>query len=75
MQDELQLMTYHELMGRVQTGILLMFSVLLGSEYGPAVGKRLPDFNLSDQDGKTHTLASVLGPKGALIVLYRSADW
>lgn len=42
---------------------------------GPKVGEAVPDFRLTDQNGVTRTLASILGPKGALLVLYRSADW
>ena len=42
---------------------------------GPQVGAVVPDFNLSDQHGKKWTLQSVMGPKGAMIVFYRSADW
>jgi len=46
-----------------------------GREYGPAVGSRLPSFELPDQGGKLHSLKSLLGPKGAVILFYRSADW
>jgi len=42
---------------------------------GPQVGATVPDFSLRDQHGKTQTLKSVMGPKGAMIVFYRSADW
>ncbi len=42
---------------------------------GPQVGATVPDFSLPDQHGKTQTLKSVMGPKGAMIVFYRSADW
>ena len=42
---------------------------------GPAVGSTLPDFTLRDQRGETHSLTSLLGPKGAMIVFFRSADW
>ena len=42
---------------------------------GPQVGAALPDFRLRDQHGEVHTLKSLLGPKGALIVFFRSADW
>ena len=46
-----------------------------GREYGPAIGTRLPSFELPDQTGKPHSLKSLLGPKGAVILFYRSADW
>ena len=42
---------------------------------GPQVGGRVPDFNLKDQTGKAWTLPSIMGPKGAMLVLFRSADW
>jgi peroxiredoxin len=35
----------------------------------------MPEFALPDQDGTTQTLSSIVGPKGALIVFYRSIDW
>lgn len=42
---------------------------------GPQVGDRVPDFSLPDQAGRTRTLASIMGPKGAMLVFNRSADW
>jgi cytochrome oxidase Cu insertion factor (SCO1/SenC/PrrC family) len=45
------------------------------SKLGPQVGQRVPDFDLKDQNGKTWTLKSLVGPKGAMLVFFRSADW
>ena len=45
------------------------------SKLGPQVGDRVPDFALKDQTGKVRTLSSVMGPKGLMLVFYRSADW
>jgi hypothetical protein len=42
---------------------------------GPQVGERVPDFNLIDQNGKSWTLPSIMGPAGAMLVFFRSADW
>jgi peroxiredoxin len=42
---------------------------------GPAVGSRIPEFEAPDQNGKTQSLKTILGPKGAMLVFYRSADW
>jgi hypothetical protein len=42
---------------------------------GPAVGDAVPAFSALDQGGRTQTLASVMGPKGAMLVFFRSADW
>ena len=45
------------------------------SKLGPQVGERVPDFSLPDQNGKTQTLQSIMGAKGAVLVFVRSADW
>ena len=45
------------------------------SKLGPQVGQRVPDFNLKDQNGKSWTLQSIMGAKGAMLVFVRSADW
>lgn len=45
------------------------------SKLGPQAGEVVPDFSLPDQTGKTRTLTSIMGPKGAMLVFYRSADW
>jgi hypothetical protein len=42
---------------------------------GPKVGEHVPDFSLRDQNGVTRTLQSTLGPKGAVLIFFRSADW
>ena len=42
---------------------------------GPQVGGRVPDFTLLDQKGQSRTLASLMGPKGLMLVFNRSADW
>ena len=45
------------------------------SRLGPRLGDRVPDFSGTDQFGRTHTLASSLAAKGAMLVFFRSADW
>jgi hypothetical protein len=42
---------------------------------GPQVGERVPGFSLPDQNGQVWTHESVLGPKGAILLFHRSADW
>jgi len=42
---------------------------------GPSVGQKAFDFDLKDQKGVSRNLSSVLGPKGGLLVFYRSCDW
>jgi hypothetical protein len=45
------------------------------AKIGPQVGAAVPEFAGVDQFGKRHTLASTSGPKGAMLVFFRSADW
>ncbi len=42
---------------------------------GPQVGEQVPAFSLPDQNGQVQTLESILGPKGAILLFHRSADW
>ena len=42
---------------------------------GPEIGQLIPAFSTVDQNGTMQTLKSLMGPKGALLVFYRSADW
>ena len=42
---------------------------------GPQIGERLIDFSLPDQHGVSRSLGSLFGPKGAVLVFFRSADW
>lgn len=45
------------------------------SKIGPQVGQTVPPIRGIDQFGKTQTLESIYGPKGAMLVFFRSADW
>lgn len=45
------------------------------SKLGPQVGQRVPDFHLKDQHGQLWTRDSIMGPSGAMLVFFRSADW
>jgi hypothetical protein len=62
-------------LGLLCTGLLCTGSLLIARDYGPAIGARMAAFELQDQDGKARSLQSLLGPKGAVILFYRSADW
>ncbi len=63
----------------MRLGILCMLTlaVLDGQNIktGPAVGNPVPDFSAQDQEGRSQTLKSVAGPKGTMLVFFRSADW
>ncbi|MGD8340986.1 MAG: hypothetical protein PVH89_09395 [Gammaproteobacteria bacterium] len=45
------------------------------AELGPQVGDVVPDFRLPDQYGEYWTRESIMGPRGAMLVFVRSADW
>lgn len=45
------------------------------SALGPKVGDRVADFRLADQQGREWTIAEAAGPRGTMLVFFRSADW
>jgi hypothetical protein len=45
------------------------------SRIGLPIGAPVPEFSGTDQFGRSHTLASSLGAKGAMLVFFPSADW
>jgi len=55
--------------------VLLLAQAPDPSTLGPKVGERVPEFSLPDQRGVNRSLESILGPKGAVLVFFRSADW
>jgi hypothetical protein len=59
------------------TALFLSVMALYGQNIktGPDAGRPVPAFSAQDQDGRTQTLQSVMGPKGAMLVFFRSADW
>jgi cytochrome oxidase Cu insertion factor (SCO1/SenC/PrrC family) len=42
---------------------------------GPQVGATVPDFDLTDHTGHRQSLQTLMGPKGLVLVFFRSADW
>ena len=46
-----------------------------GFPTGPAVGERLPDFELVDQSGRALRLHADRGASKAAVVFFRSAVW
>ena len=44
-------------------------------DLGPQVGQRLPEFEARDQSGRTRSFTTLKGPKGLVLVFFRSADW
>jgi len=61
---------------------MLIFALGLGvaaqveiAKLGPPPGAKAIDFTLIDQSGRTQSLSTVAGPKGTMLVFFRSADW
>jgi len=61
--------------------LAFLVPVLMLSSLRPAnmpdinAGELAPPFRAPDQFGKTQSLASVIGPKGVVLLFFRSADW
>lgn len=53
----------------------LLMAQAVSSNPGIKKGGKIPPFSLRDQNGKTQTLESLRGPKGLMLVFFRSADW
>jgi peroxiredoxin len=46
------------------------------AEFGPVVGAKAPAFGaLADQEGVIRNLADLAGPRGTVLMFYRSAGW
>ncbi len=67
---------YNETVHR-RTWLIALCAVALAATVptGPKTGETAPDFRLQDQTGAARTLHSLMGPKGLMLVFYRSADW
>lgn len=50
-------------------------SLQLMTSIGLPVGQKAPEFLLRDQFGNEQTLESLKGPRGTVLLFYRSADW
>ena len=63
----------------MRLGILCMLAIAVldgqNIKTGPAVANLVPDFSAQDQEGRRQTLKSIAGPKGTMLVFFRSADW
>lgn len=54
---------------------MLLAALALLAATGPNPGDQVPAFTLPDQSGQSRTLASLQGPKGLVLLFFRSADW
>jgi len=56
-------------------GLLLLLGAIGAFSQGLDRGSHIPEFRLPDQNGTPQTFESIRGPRGAMLVFYRSADW
>jgi peroxiredoxin len=61
--------------GTLENGTIHVASMKPFGDVGLDVGQRAPEFSLPDQFGHTQTLETLKGPKGTVLLFYRSADW
>jgi peroxiredoxin len=57
------------------SGVASLLLLAASLEVGPAVGEKIPSFQATDQEGRARTFADLRGPKGLVLLFFRSADW
>ena len=61
--------------GTLDGGTIHLTSLKMHTAIGLAVGQKAPAFSALDQFGHEQTLESLKGPKGTVLLIFRSADW
>lgn len=61
--------------GALDGSAIRVASIRPFSEVGLRAGQKAPDFSARDQFGRTQTLETLRGPKGTVLLFFRSADW
>jgi len=62
--------------GVAASGVALAFAAHADASFGPKVGAAAPDIGARpDQSGKLRRLSELNGPKGVVLMFYRSAGW
>ena len=61
--------------GALEGTTIHVSSLELLTSIGLPVGRKAPSFSARDQFGQEHTLESLLGPHGTVLLFFRSADW
>ena len=61
--------------GTLTANAIHVTALKLHTSIGLAVGQKAPAFSARDQFGREQTLASLKGPKGTVLLFFRSADW
>lgn len=55
--------------------VLLPLTPALAFDVGPAIGARVPNFELRDSEGDRQSIATLTAKKGVVLVFFRSAKW
>jgi hypothetical protein len=61
--------------GTLNGNTIRVTSLELLTAIGLSVGRKAPPFSLRDQFGHEQTLESLKGPRGTVLLFFRSADW
>jgi hypothetical protein len=63
------------LTGTLEGNTVHVASLKMHTSIGLEVGQKAPDFSARDQFGKQQSLETLKGPKGTILLFFRSADW
>jgi len=61
--------------GSLQGSTIQVAAIRKLMSIGLEVGRKAPAFSARDQFGREQTLETLKGPKGAVLLFFRSADW
>jgi len=61
--------------GTLAADAIHVTALTLHTAIGLAVGQKAPAFSARDQFGREQSLATLKGPKGTVLLFFRSADW
>lgn len=61
--------------GAQQGNVIQVASIKMLTGIGLSVGRKAPDFSVSDQFGHHQSLATLKGKSGIVLLFFRSADW
>jgi hypothetical protein len=63
------------LTGILEGNTVHVASLKMHTSIGLEVGQKAPSFSARDQFGEEQTLETLKGPKGTVLLFFRSADW
>jgi len=61
--------------GTLQGNTIQVAQIRKLTSFGLEVGRKAPAFSVRDQFGREQTLETLKGPKGTVLLFFRSADW